>query len=617
LLALAVWIVFGRTVHYEFVNLDDDLNVTDNPAITRGLTWQGIIEVFTHKQAALWNPLTSLSFMLDCQFYGLNAGGYHLTNVLLHAASVVLLFLLLRKMTGAFWPAAFVAAVFAIHPLRVESVAWVTERKDVLSGLFFMLTLWAYVRHAQEPAAKNGRQRAAFFLRSSSYRLALLFFALGLMSKAMLVTMPFILVLLDYWPLGRMTSDSQPVAQSVIPQRPVLKSLLLEKAPFLLLTIVFSAVTVLAQKKAIGSVEDFSFPARIGNALVAYADYIGQMFYPVGLAVFYPHPRDHLPIGNIVLAALVLLVISAGVLAGRRKHPYLLVGWLWYLGMLVPVIGLVQSGTQARADRFTYLPQIGLYIMIAWGVTDLCGGWRYRRALLGSAAGLILAGLLAGAYVQTGYWKDSVTLWTHSLACTAESSLADNNLANALAARGELTEAIQHYERALQLRPDYDEAQNNLGTALANEGKLTEAMQHYERALELNPTNASAQINLGSALAEQGRLAEAIQHYRRALEIKPDYAEALNNLANVLTEQGKWTEAIQHYERALQINPDYADAHVNLGNALARQGRTVEAIQHLQRALALATAQGNAALVETIQARLKAFPPTSSGSQTP
>jgi tetratricopeptide (TPR) repeat protein len=632
-LALAVWAVFGRTIHYEFINLDDDLNVYENPAIIHGLSWQGVIWVFTHKQAELWNPLTSLSFMQDCQFHGLNPGGYHLTNVLLHTATVILLFLVLRKMTGVFWPAAFVAAVFAIHPLRVESVAWVTERKDVLSGLFFMLTLWAYVRYGQEQADARRREpesgNTGFFLRSSSYWLALLFFALGLLSKAMLVTMPFVLLLLDYWPLGRMTSLRQDSARPegnrsqttrlelAVPQIPVLKSLLWEKVPFLLLTVAVCVATVLAQSNAIGSVEDFDLPSRIGNALVSYADYLGQMFYPVGLAVFYPHPRDRLPAWNVVLSVLVLLMISAGVMAGQRKRPYLLVGWLWYLGMLVPVIGFVQAGSQARADRFTYLPQIGLYIMAAWGAMELCGAMRYRRAVLGSAAGVILAGLLGGAYVQTGYWKDSVSLWMHSLACTSESSLARNNLGNALANQGKLTEAIQQYERALQLKPDYAEAHNNLGDALAAQGKLTEAIQQYERALQIKPDNACALINLGSALAGQGKLTEAIQQYERALQIKPDYAEALNNLGNVLSLQEKLTEAIQYYERALQIKPDYADAHINLGNVLARQGKLTEATQHFQQALTLATAQGNTTLAETIRARLKSSPPALPQPQKP
>ena len=650
-----VWGVFGQTVHYEFINFDDQVCIYKNPIITQGLNLQGIVRLFTHVDVVAheWYPLTAISRMVDWQLYGPNAGGHHLTNILLQAATAILLFLVLRKMTGAFWRSAFVAAVFAIHPLRVESVAWVTERKDVLSGLFFMLTLWAYARHAQKQGLANSGTFS--FLRSRPYWFAVLLFTLGFMSKGMLVTLPFVLLLLDYWPLQRVSGFGSRVSSSATQNAKLetrnLWPLLMEKIPFLLLAAADCVGTIVSAKNAVLAAQGLTFPWRIGNALLAYTDYLGHMFYPVGLALVYPHPGTNLPIWKVGLSALILFTISAGVIAGRRKHPYLVVGWLWYLGMLLPVIDIMQAGQNARADRYTYLPQIGLYILMAWGVVELCNSWRHRRAVLGFAAVTILAGLLVGAYVQTGYWKDSVSLWTHTLACTSENSSAHNNLGSALAARGKWDEAIQHFERALQLKPDYTEAHINLGVALATQGKREEAIQHFERALQLNPYSAEAHYNLGDALATQGKREEAIQHFERALQLKPDYAEAHYDLGLALATQGKWDEAIQHYgqalhlkldyadaqyisgvalatqrkwdeaielyERVLQLKPDFAEAHNNLGVALASQGKLAEAIQHFQQALTLATVQGNTALAESIRTRLNSYQSALPQAQTP
>ena len=582
-LALAVWAVFGRTLRHEFINYDDNGYVYENPAITQGLSWGGVLWAFTHINHSEWFPLTSISHMLDCQLYGLNAGGHHLTNVLLHAATAILLFLVLRDMTGAFWRSAFVAALFAIHPLRVESVAWVTERKDVLSGLFFVLTLGAYVRYVRRPF-KPGR-----------YLLVLGLFSLGLLCKAMVVTLPLVLLLLDYWPLGRWPagwqtpSGPERLNNSARRSCPAFRALILEKTPLLLLAGAGCAATWLAARNAapVLAVQGLTLPYRLGNALAAYVDYLGHMLYPVGLAVLYPHPRNALPAWEVGWSVLVLSVISAGVAAWRRKCPYLLVGWLWYLGMLVPVIDNLQAGDQARADRYTYLPQIGLYIMAAWGAVDLCGAWRYRRLVLPSVAAAILGGLMAGAYVQSGYWKNSISLWTRTLACTSGTYMAHFNLANALAEQGKLDAAIEHYERALQLKPDYAQTHNNIGKALADRGKPGEAIQHYERAIQLKPDYAEAHNNLGVMLARQGKLPEAIQHYERALQLRPDYAQAHNNLGLVLARQDDLGQAIQHYKRALQLRPDYAEAHDNLGNALSTQGKFDEAVQHCERAVRL------------------------------
>ena len=564
-----MWVVFGQTVHDEFVNNDDSLYVYENSTVTAGLTLGGIAASFSSANSDNWIPLTSISHMVDWQFYGRNAGGHHLTNVLLHAANAILLFLVLGAMTGTVWRSAFVAAVFAVHPLHVESVAWVAERKDVLSGLFFMLTLWAYARHAQQAGGLGPKSHIW-------YGLALAFFIFGLMSKPMLVTLPFVLLLLDYWPFKRVES-----LRSVFGVR----SLILEKVPFLLLAAADCVATILVQRNGIGSIQHLGFFWRAGNALVAYVDYIWQMIYPAGLAVFYPHPGNQLPVLKIAVSALALIVISAGVVVWRRKRPYLIAGWLWYLGMLVPVIGLVQVGGQARADRYTYLPQIGLYILLTWGAAELCRSWRHRRAVLGFAASVILAGLMAGGYVQTGYWKDSYSLWAHTLACTTENPVAHYNFGYALAGQGKLNAAIEQYKRALEINPYYAEGQNNWGNALASQGKATDAIEHYERALQINPDYAEGHSNLGLALAGQGKLDEAIGHYERALQIKPDNAEAHNNLGLALARQGKVTEAIEQYERALQIKPDLAEARINWGLALAGEGKLDEAIEQYERAL--------------------------------
>ena len=573
-LAVAVWTVFGQTLRFGFVDYDDDEYVYENPHIIHGLNLKAIHWAFTHAHGANWHPLTTLTHMLDCQVYGLHPWGHHLENVLVHGMAAILLFLLLQQMTGALWRSGFVAALFAVHPLHVESVAWVSERKDVLSGLFFMLTLMAYVRYARTKGCGPGLS----FLGSPAYWGALLLFALGLMSKPMLVTLPFVLLLLDWWPLQRVTIRNA---------RSTLGRLVWEKIPFLLLSAASCAATIWAQKEALNSLQRITFPARVCNAVVSYAAYLGQMLYPVDLAVYYPHPGNHMPLWTVGVSALVLLIVSAVVLAGGRKHSFLLVGWLWYLGMLVPVIGLVQVGGQARADRYTYLPQIGLYIMVAWAAVDLTSSWRYRRALLGSGAALALATLLVLAHIQTAYWENSFSLMTHTIACTPDNSLVHNNLGYALVAQGKLREAIQHYEQALHIRPGYPEAHNNLGVALADEGKLAEAVQHYERALQFKPDYAEAYNNLGSAVADQGKLDEAVHDCERALQLKPDYPEAHNNLGIVLARQGHVSEAIQHYERALQLKPDYAEAFDNLGMTLATQGKLPEAIQQYERALQL------------------------------
>jgi tetratricopeptide (TPR) repeat protein len=568
-LLLAVALVFGQTVKYDFTNYDDNEYVYDNPQVVQGLTARGIAWAFTTVHASNWHPLTWLSHMLDCQIYGLKAGGHHLTNVLLHAAVVIVLFLVLWRMTGFLWRSAFVAAVFAVHPLRAESVAWVAERKDVLSGLFFMLILWAYVGYARRSFS------------SIRYLAVAVLFVLGLMSKPMLVTLPFVLLLLDYWPLGRLGLPS-----AVGGSFPFSRRVVVEKLPLLALTAVSCVATFIAQGKAVVPVDAIPMSARIANAFVSYVAYIGDLFYPVGLAVFYPLSGSGFPIWKVVASTLALAGISAAALVWRRRFPYLFVGWFWYLGMMVPVIGLVQVGSHAMADRYTYLPQIGLVLSLTWGVAQLAASWGYRRRwACGVAPALAVLVLMGITWRQTSYWQDSKTLWTNALACTADNDVAQNNLGLALAGRGQIDAAIPHFQKALGINPVYAKAINNLGNALVNRGQVDAAIAHYQRALEIKPDNAETLNNLGRALARRGQIKAAIAHLQKALEIKPDYAEVHNNLGIALARSGQTDAAIAHLQKALEIKPGYAEAHNNLGNALAGQGQVDMAIAHFQKAL--------------------------------
>ncbi len=560
-LAAITFAVFGQTAHHEFIGADDPEYVYENPIVAQGLTPQGIVWAFTGVHVDNWHPLTWLSHMLDCQLYGLHPGGHHVTNVLLHTATVILLFLVLRQMTGALWRSAFVAAVFAIHPLRVESVAWVAERKDVLSGLFFMLTLGAYARHARRPWSWG------------HYGLVALLFALGLMCKPMLVTLPLVLLLLDYWPLQRAESAGK---------------LVLEKLPLLALSGAGCVITLLAQSGAIQSTETVSLPLRFANALVTCVVYLGQMVWPAGLALFYPHPQKGLPAWEVGLAGTLLAGLSVVAWKERRRQPWLLMGWVWYLVMLLPVLGIIQVGAQAHADRYTYLPQIGIYVAVTWLVAE----WRVRglqhgpfRVALGSLMTGIIAVLMVCAWKQAAYWKDGETLWTRSLACTTGNSVAHLNFGTALLNKGRVDDAIIHYQEALQIKPDYADAHFNLGIALAQKGRVEEAVTQYQQALQIKPDYAEAHLNLGNALAQKGRVDDAITQYQEALQINPNYTEVHVNLGNALMQKGRLDDAATQYQQALQIKPDYAPAHVSLGIVLVQTGRAGEAIAHIHQAL--------------------------------
>ena len=579
LLLLATVLIFGQTVRFDFV-FDDDSYVVENSHVHAGLTARGIAWAFTQGYAANWHPLTWISHMLDCQFYGLWAGGHHLTNILLHAATAIGLFLVLRQMFGAVWPGALAAALFAVHPLRVESVAWVSERKDVLSGLLFMLTLAAYIRYVRRPPSL-GR-----------YLAVVGWFALGLMAKPMLVTLPLVLLLLDYWPLGRLSAarDLAPDGDGGFAAETGFRGhgfLIVEKIPLFLLAAASCVATILAQGKAIQSIERIPILPRLANALVSYADYLRLFVCPMRLAAFYPHPENGLSTAEIAGALVVLAGISAAAVLWRRKHPYLLVGWLWYLGMLVPAIGLVQVGAQAMADRYTYLPQIGLVLAVVGVLDRICRPLAYRRWIVGVASGLLLAVLMAAAWQQTTYWHDGEALWGHTLACTSKNEKAEYNLGVVLQREGRDDEAIAQYRKALELNRWDVGAHNNYGAALEKRGEIDEAIAEFQTALGIDPESAEAWKNRGDALLAKGHLDEAAASLREALRFRPDYAEAHNSLGNVLFRGRRVDEAISEYQRALENQPEYAMAHNGLGSALAERGRMGEAIAEWRTALDL------------------------------
>ena len=545
-LLLAVLLVFWQTVNFDFVNFDDSDYVYANPNLARGFSAQGIHWAFTARQCANWHPLTWLSYLVDYQFCGLKPWGYHLTNVLLHAATAISLFLVLWRMTGELWPSACVAAAFAIHPLRVESVAWVSERKDVLSGLFFVLTLGAYAGYVRRPFSW------------ARYLAVLLLFALGLMAKPMLVTLPFVLLLLDYWPLRRMERG----ARFLLPAR-----LVYEKIPLVAMAAASCAATFWAQTVAIVANEYLPWDMRFTNAIVSYARYLVQTFYPAELAAFYPFPPLGVTIWQAAGALLLLGLITAGAVAFGRRCPWLPVGWFWYLGMLVPVIGLVQVGGQSMADRYTYLPQIGLIMVVAWGAQRMLESWPRRGWLWGAIAAVALASLMEGAWIRTSTWRDSETLWKHALDCTSDNVRAHYNLGVTLGDQKRFGEAISHLQKAVEIDPDYVEAHYNLGLALVTQGQIDEAIVHFRRALEIDPRYVKAYNNLGVALASRGKLEEATALYRKAVELKPDYAAAHHNLGNALVRLGQVDEAIAHFRRALEIKPDFVEARKNLDAA--------------------------------------------------
>jgi tetratricopeptide (TPR) repeat protein len=562
LLALASIVTFGAVRQHDFVYYDDPKYVTENPVVLGGLTSRGIAWALTTGTDANWFPLTWMSHMLDVQLHGVTAGGHHETSLIIHIINTLLLLGVLTWMTKAPGRSAFVAGLFSLHPLHVESVAWVAERKDVLSTLFWMLTTGAYVWYTRSP-------------KLSRYVVTLIFFAAGLMSKPMLVTLPFVLLILDWWPLNRVRTES-------------FWHLTKEKIPMLALAGVSSVITFMVQRQggAVGGLEAFPFVLRVQNALVSYVSYVGKTLWPAKLAAFYPYPD--MMSGAQALGALVIL-IGASFLAYRyaRRFPYLPVGWLWYLGTLVPVIGLIQVGNQAMADRYTYVPLIGLFIIVAWGTADLLQRFSYQRFILPALAVIVLAGCAVTSRRQVESWQDSKALWTHALAVTSENYLAHNNLGLALQREGKTDEAMSHYDEALRIRPGYATARTNLGVALSKQGKTADAIATYAEALRHNPGLAKAHADMGAALAAQGRVDEAIAEYNEALRLKPGHPESHANLGLALASKGKLDDAIVHYREALKLKPGYFEVENNLGYALAVRGRFDEAIVHYNEAIRL------------------------------
>ena len=637
--------VYSQSLHFDFANYDDQEYVTKNPRVQNGITQSNIAWALTATHFANWHPLTWLSYMVDYELYGLNAGGYHLTNILFHLLNTLLLFFLLSRMTGTIGKSAFVAVLFALHPLHVESVAWVSERKDVLSTFFWLLTIWAYINYVKLPSVRK-------------YIVVVVFFILGIMSKPMVVTLPFVLILLDYWPLNRFVDNSNvknETSELCRLERKTTLFLVLEKIPLLLIALFSCIVTYVVQKQAgaVGTTESFTLDMRIVNAIVSYAGYFGKMIWPVDLSAFYPHP-GFWPFGKIILSGILLLISSITVCAGARRYPYLAVGWLWYLGTLVPVIGLVQVGAQAMADRYTYIPLIGLFIIITWGVPDLLRRLPFRKFILGFASLLIVVLLSLLSWQRCSLWGNNLALWNDVLN-NHKVAFAYNIRGIGYAEKGQYQMAIGDYNKALIMDPEYAEALNNRGIAYGASGNYERSFRDFDRALQLKPLFADAYYNRGMIYKTMGKHGEAVNDFTqalniqeamadalnnrgivfgsegqydkaladfnkalktnrnfaqafynrgilyniqkkhdlaladfgRAVKIKPDYADAYNNMAFSLEAQGKLGEAMEHYLTALKIQPSHAQVHNNIGILLVKAGKYDEAVVHFQKALEL------------------------------
>jgi tetratricopeptide (TPR) repeat protein len=552
-LLVATLVLYWQVQGHGFLNYDDDLYVTGNPHVKAGLTGAGLVWALSDYSTGTWHPLTWLSLMVDSQFYGGSAGGFHLTNLFFHLANTLLLFFVLLRMTGARIRSGLVAALFALHPLHVESVAWISERKDVLSTFFWLLAISAYVRYAEKSIRKW-------------YVLALLFYFLGLLAKPMIVTFPFLLLLLDYWPLRRIQKFSYRVK---------------EKIPFFILTGIVSVVAFLTQQKtgALSTAKVGSFGIKLANVLVSYAGYVVKMLWPRNLSVLYPYPESF-PFWEISLSVLLVFGMSFYVLRKARGKPWLPMGWFWYLGTLLPVIGLVQVGPQAMADRYSYVPLIGLFILIAWSIPK-----SWEKPVAAIPAAVVLFGLMTVSWVQIGYWHNTLDLFQHAVASTTDNVIAQNNFGLSLIDQGQIQEAIEHYSEALKIDPDFIDAQINLGSAFMAEGKYQDALAQYDQVLRTHPDNPQAHYNSGIALAKLGRLNEAVIQYQETLRVQPDDLNAHINLGVLLASHGHPDAAIEQYQEALKIEPDYVEALNNLGYVLSEQGKLEEAVEQFSHAL--------------------------------
>lgn len=549
LLVAITFAVYFQVLSQPFFDFDDQVYVTSNSHVAGGLTGENIVWAFTSVDAANWHPVTWLSHLADIQFFGMNPHGHHLTSLVIHIVSSLLLLLLLSRLTGSLWSSFFVAGLFALHPMHVESVAWVAERKDVLSALFWFLTLLFYCEYAKKA-------------KLSLYPLSLLCFVLGLMSKPMLVTLPLVMLLIDYWPLGRYQGQVSGRA----------KALIKEKIPFFLFSLLSCLVTLYAQYKggAINSLKTVSLGLRVENALVAYLKYLGKTLWPQDLAFFYPFPLA-IPLWQVVGSLFILLAVSAAVIRTRRRYPYLAVGWFWFLVTLIPVIGFVQVGQQSMADRYSYLPALGLFIMLAWGAPDLVKGLRLSGRILAIPAAAVLIASAALTWQQLGYWHDSITLYRHTLKVTKDNYLINYSLGLLLANNGEPDAAIREYREVLRIRPDDTPTHNNLGLTLAGKGDLDTAIGEFKEALRLDPNCAEAHTNLGVAFANKGDLDGAIRELRETIRISPKDLDAHGNLGYALASKGDLDAAIGEYREALRLNPNNAKVANNLELALAQK----------------------------------------------
>jgi tetratricopeptide (TPR) repeat protein len=548
ILFLATFAVYFQVRHHEFILYDDPDYVTDNLHVRGGLTPEGVAWAFTTGHAGNWFPLTWMSHMVDCQIFGVDSGAHHLINVLFHALAALLLFAVLRRMTGAVWRSAFVAFLFSLHPLHVESVAWIAERKDVLSAFLWFLTIWAYLGYVKRP----GRGR---------YLMVMVVFSLGLMAKSMVVTLPIVLLLLDLWPLQRIAFGGQPLPNG----RGSVGRILLEKVPMLALSLGVAVVTYVVQRRghAVMPLDLIPLSQRLANALVSYVAYVADMLWPARLAVFYPFPL-HVPLWQPVAAGLAVLAVSILALRSIERRPYLAVGWFWYLVTLTPVIGLVQVGSQARADRYTYIPTVGLSIALAWGAAEFVRSRPRLRTAMAAAAVASCLACAALTWRQAGFWQDTISLFRHSLSVTSGNFLGYNILGVALRDRGRLEEAITSYREALKIHPQFEEALVNLSRALSEQGRADEALTHVAAAAQIKPDDVEAQYNLGTELADRGRFAEAVEALQIAVRLKPDYAKAHANLGSALANLGRLDEAIAQFNEALRIDPGLADVRKNL-----------------------------------------------------
>ncbi|MBW2569850.1 MAG: tetratricopeptide repeat protein [Deltaproteobacteria bacterium] len=540
--------VYWQITDHEFINYDDGLYVTENSHVQTGLTFESIKWAFTTFHASNWHPLTWLSHMLDCELYGLNPMGHHWTNLQIHLINTLLLFFILQYMTGAIWRSAFVAALFALHPLHVESVAWVAERKDVLSAFFGMLTISAYIMYVKK---KN----------LLKYSLVFIFLSLGLMAKPMLVTLPFVLLLLDLWPLKRLKL----IFNQASGKTSNLLLLIREKIPLLVPVVISSILTIIAQQNvALRTLESFPLQTRVANAFISYTSYIGKTLWPLHLSVFYPFQENSISFWNTSGSALIIAVLLIVAVNTSKKYPYILVGLLWFLVTLLPVIGIIQVGDQAMADRYTYIPLIGIFIAAAWGGSDLLKKWTNKKIVPAILAISVLLVLTMQSFLQAAHWKNNITLFENAIKVTENNWLAHNNLGIALFSKGKLDKAIYHYKKAINIRPDTVSAIKNLGVAMSDKSNFEEAAKYFSKALVINSEDWDAHYKLGGILTKQGKFNEAIRHFEEVIRINPGYAPVYNEIGIIFAQKGKLQKSNDFFSKAIQIEPDCKEARDNL-----------------------------------------------------